>query len=424
MEQRLNWAGNYRYGSSELLEPASMEEVRDMVVSSQRIRVLGSRHSFNGIADTQGSQLSLRKLDRVIELDREQGTVTVEGGIRYGELGHYLNTEGFALHNLASLPHISVAGAVSTATHGSGDRNEGLASAVRSIELVKADGEVSVLRRGKDAEFEGAVVGLGGLGVVTKLQLDVVPAFQVSQTIYDQLPLTALAEGGFNEIMSAAYSVSLFTNWEGPAFNQVWVKRKWTGEDETASAQADSNFFGAASAPAKRHPVPGQSEVNCSEQLGVPGPWHERLPHFRMDFTPSAGNELQSEYFVPRKHAFEALRSIEGLREQIAPLLYVSEVRTIAADRFWMSPCYRQDSVGLHFTWKPEWESVRQLLPLIEQALAPFEARPHWAKLFTMEPDKVQSLYGQRLSDFRHLLLQYDPTGKFRNAFLDTYIFE
>lgn len=420
MEQRLNWAGNYRYGSSELIEPASMDEVRDVVARGSRIRVLGSRHSFNGIADTDGIQLSLGKLNRVISLDRERMTVTVEGGIRYGELCRYLDEQGFALHNLASLPHISVAGAVSTATHGSGDRNAGLAQAVRSIEWSKADGDLATLSRGKDPEFEGAVVGLGGLGAVTKLELDVVPAYRVSQSVYDDLPLSALADGGLDDIFSAAYSVSLFTTWQKPAFDQAWVKRKLEG-DADESTQGASDFFGARAATAKRHPVPGQSAVNCSEQSGIPGPWHERLPHFRMDFTPSAGNELQSEYFVPRRYAYEALRALEGMRERIAPLLYVSEVRTIAADRFWMSPCYGQDSVGLHFTWKPEWESVRRLLPDIEKALAPFEARPHWAKLFTMEPGKVQSLY-ERLPDFRRLLLRYDPEGKFRNAYLDAYI--
>ncbi|MFB9328294.1 FAD-binding protein [Paenibacillus aurantiacus] len=420
MEDKMNWAGNYRYGSSELLEPESLEEVRDIAKRSSKIRVLGSRHSFNGIADTGGSQISLRQLNRVIELDRDRRTVTVEGGIRYGELCRYLDEQGFALHNLASLPHISVAGAVATATHGSGDRNAGLADAVRALELVKTDGEIAVLERGIDRDFEGAVVGLGGLGIVTKLTLDVVPAFQVSQTVYDQLPLSAL-DGGLDDIFSAAYSVSLFTDWRSPAFNQVWVKQKVTGEGDDAAALTASDFFGASQAPAKRHPVPGQSAVNCSEQSGIPGPWYERLPHFRMDFTPSAGEELQSEYFVPRRHALEALQALSGLRERIAPLLFISEVRTIAADAFWMSPCYGQDSVGLHFTWKPDWERVRQVLPLIERELAPFGARPHWGKLFTMEPGKVQALY-ERLPDFRQLLLRYDPTGKLRNEFMHTYI--
>ncbi|MFC4101621.1 FAD-binding protein [Paenibacillus xanthanilyticus] len=420
MEDKYNWAGNYRYGSSELLEPESLEEVRDMAVRASRIRALGSRHSFNGIADTGGSQISLRKLNRVIALDRERMTVTVEGGIRYGDLCRYLEDQGYALHNLASLPHISVAGAVATATHGSGDRNGGLAEAVRAIELVKTDGEIVVLTRGADRDFEGAVVGLGGLGIVTKLTLDVVPAFQVSQTVYDQLPLSAL-DDRIEDIFSAAYSVSLFTDWTSAAFNQVWVKRKVEGEGAEAAASAD--FFGAQPAPVKRHPVPGQSAVNCSEQLGEPGPWHERLPHFRMDFTPSAGHELQSEYFVPRRHALEALRALDRIRERIAPLLFISEVRTIAADTFWMSPCYKQDSVGLHFTWKPDWEGVREVLPLIERELAPFGARPHWAKLFTMEPERVQAQY-ERLADFRQLLERYDPAGKLRNAFIDSYIMQ
>jgi len=417
MGDKLNWAGNYRYCSMELLEPKSLEEVKDLVVSRTNMRVLGSRHSFNGIADTGGSQLSLRKMNRVIDLDRVQRTVTVEGGIRYGDLCRYVNDHGYALHNLASLPHISVAGAVATATHGSGDLNASLASSVRAIELMKADGEVTVFTRGIDPEFDGAVVGLGGLGVVTKLTLDLVPSFQVSQTVYDRLPFSVL-EHGLDENLSSAYSVSLFTDWAEPIFNQVWVKRKVgiNGEDE-----APSDFFGALPAQEKRHMVTGQSVVNCSEQMGAPGPWYERLPHFRMEFTPSAGNELQSEYFVPRRHAIEAMRALGKLRDRIAPLLFISEIRSIALDTFWMSPCYRQDSVGFHFTWKPDWERVRQLLPLIERELEPFGARPHWAKLFTMESQMIQARY-ERLPDFRQLLLRYDPLGRFRNMFLDKYI--
>ncbi|ANS75946.1 FAD-binding protein [Paenibacillus yonginensis] len=418
MGDQLNWAGNYRYSSKELLEPENLEEVKDLVVSRTSIRVLGSRHSFNGIADTEGSQLSLRKMNRVIELDQAQRTVTVEGGIRYGDLCRYLNDHGFALPNLASLPHISVAGAVATATHGSGDLNANLAASVSAIELLKSDGEVVVLTRGIDPDFEGAVVGLGGLGVVTMLKLDVVPSFEVSQNVYERLPFSVLDHGGLHDIFSAAYSVSLFTNWAEPVFNQVWVKRKLEIDGEN---EDPADFFGALPATEKLHMVYGQPVVNCSEQLGVPGPWHERLPHFRMEFSPSAGNELQSEYFVPRQHAAQALRALGKLSGRIAPLLFISEIRTIAADTLWMSPCYRQDSVAFHFTWKPEWEGVRQLLPLMERELEPFGARPHWAKLFTMEPGRIQAQC-ERLPEFRELLLRYDPIGKFRNTFLDQYM--
>ncbi|WP_028610105.1 FAD-binding protein [Paenibacillus harenae] len=419
MENERNWAGNYRYGATEILVPDSMEQVQEMVARRNRVKVLGSRHSFNGIADTAASHLSLQNLNRVIALDRTSHKVTVEAGIRYGELCKYLDSHGYALHNLASLPHITVAGACATATHGSGDRNGSLATAVHALELVKADGEAVVFSRDQQGgDAAGAVVGLGALGVVTKLTLDVIPAFEMSQRVYENLPLAQL-EHHFDDLFSSAYSVSLFTDWKEPSFNQVWIKRRAT----QASAQAEPALFGATPAAGNRHPVPGFNTDNCSEQMGVPGPWYERMPHFRMDFTPSAGEELQSEYFVPRQYAYQALCAIDRLRERIAPLLYVSEVRTIAADDLWMSPCYKRDSVAVHFTWKADGEAVRQVLPMIEELLAPFHARPHWSKLFAMTPARLQSLY-EKLPDFRQLTKRLDPDGKFRNEYLDTYIME
>ncbi|CAM3236988.1 FAD-binding protein [Paenibacillus lupini] len=413
-----NWAGNYKYSASEYLYPETVEEVQDIVVRSSKMRVLGSRHSFNGIADTNASLVCLQKMNRVLELDKTNNRVKVEGGIRYGELGEYLYQQGYALHNLASLPHITIAGAIATATHGSGDRNGNLSTAVYALEIVKADGTVAIFTRDdEDGLFNGAVVGLGALGVVTAITLDILPLFEISQYLYENLPLAQL-ESNFDAIYSSAYSVSLFTDWKESKFNQVWQKRL-AGE---ARPIEGVSFFEAIPATEKLHPVPGQTAENCSEQLGVPGPWHERLSHFRMDFTPSAGEELQSEYFVARHHAYDALCAINELSEQIAPLLFISEVRTIAADELWLSPNYKQDSVAFHFTWKPEWEAVKQVLPLIEAKLERFDARPHWAKLYTMSAERVQSLY-EKLPEFRELLLKCDPDGKFRNAYVDEYIF-
>lgn len=421
MKYERNWAGNYTYGAVDCHAPESVEEVQELVAASQTIKVLGSRHSFNGIADTSASHLSLERLNRVISLDRDNRRVTVEGGIRYGELCGYLHENGYALHNLASLPHITVAGACTTATHGSGDRNGNLATAVHSIEIVKADGElVTFSRDDSNGKLEGAVVGLGALGVVTKLTLDVVPAFDMTQHVYEGLRLPTLADR-FDDIVSAGYSVSLFTDWRASAFNQVWLKQIATA-GVSSSGAALSDYHGADLSDVNLHPVPGCAADNCSEQRGIVGPWHERLPHFRMDFTPSAGEELQSEYFVARGDAYAALSELDSLRDAIAPLLFISEVRTIAADDLWMSPCYGQNSVAVHFTWKPEWEAVRQVLPLIEAKLERFGARPHWGKLFAMEPSKLQGLYA-KLPDFRQLALSCDPNGKFRNSFLDTYIF-
>lgn len=417
MPQHQNWAGNYTYQASKLYIPDTLEQVQETVASSPRIKVLGTRHSFNGIADSVGTHISLEKLDRVIELDRENRTVTVEGGIRYGDLCRYLDQQGYALHNLASLPYITVAGACASATHGSGVNNANLAAAVHSMEIVVADGSIMRFNRETEGSVNAAAVGLGALGIVTKITLDVIPAFEMSQTVYEDLPL-AHVKDDFDNIASAAYSVSLFTDWKASTFNQVWLKHRLS--DRTADGLGNE-FYGSVRAASKVHPVPGYSADNCSEQMDIPGPWFERLPHFRMEFTPSAGEELQSEYFVPRHHAYEALSAIDQLREHISPLLYISEVRTIAKDELWMSPCYRQDSVAIHFTWKPNWMAVQKVLPMIEECLTPFEARPHWAKLFTMPPSRVRSLY-ERLPDFRELVRRCDPEGKFSNVFLNKYV--
>ncbi len=418
MENSHNWAGNFRYSGSQLYVPENVEQVQELVAQSRRIKVLGTRHSFNGIADCTESFLSLEKLNRVVDLDSVNNTVTVEGGIRYGELCHYLHGRGYALHNLASLPHISVAGACATATHGSGDGNKNLAAAVRFMEIVKADGEKVTFSRGDEKrDVAGAAVGLGGLGVVTKIMLDVIPSFLMSQYVYESLPLEYL-EDHLDEVFSSAYSVSLFTDWTDGSVHQVWRKFKLTRENPM---EMEGEFFGTTRATAHRHPVRGMTAENCNEQLGVPGPWHERLPHFRMDFTPSTGDELQSEYLVPRVAAYQALREVHRVRQHISPLLHVSEIRTVAADDLWMSPCYKQDSVGIHFTWKSDWQGVKQVLPIIEDQLAPFQARPHWGKLFTMSPDGLQPLY-TKLPDFRHLMLECDPQGKFRNEFLERYV--
>ena len=415
-----NWAGNHEYLALKIHAPRSVDELRELVARSPKVRALGTRHSFNDIADTPGELISLEHFDRVVkfDLDGPRPSVTVQGCATYGKLACELHVRGFAVHNLASLPHISIAGACATATHGSGDRNAILGAAVRAMQIVKADGDVVELSREKDGdEFSGAVVGLGALGMVTQLTLDVSPAFQMRQEVFENLPMEA-ANAHFDAIFSSAYSVSFFLDWRGPRINQVWMKRR---VDEGEALKFDPREFGATAAKSRLHPLPGCDSENCTEQLGIPGPWHERLPHFRMDFTPSSGQELQSEFFVPRDCAAEAMAAVYALRERVSPLLHISEIRSIAADEFWMSPFYKAPRIGIHFTWKPDWEGVREVLPSIEQALAPFDARPHWGKLFTMSPRDLQSRYA-KLKDFRELIATFDPKGKFNNTFLDRCI--
>jgi xylitol oxidase len=414
-----NWAGNLEYSTGNLYPANSVEQVREFVKAQNKLKVLGTRHCFNKIADSTNHLLSLKAMDEVVALDPQAHTVTVAGSMTYGQLCPYLDGKGFALHNLASLPHISVAGSCSTATHGSGDKNGNLATAVSALEIVTANGDLVKLSRQKDGEkFSGAVVGLGALGVITKVTLDIQPAFTMRQYVYESLPL-AQVKNHFDAIESSGYSVSLFTDWQKQRLNEVWIK---TRTEKGQAFEATPEFFGAKPAAKNLHPIAELSAENCTEQMGVPGPWYERLPHFRMGFTPSAGKELQSEYFVPRQHAVEAILAVERLRDQITPHLLISEIRAIAADELWMSPCYKQPCVTIHFTWKQDWPAVSKLLPVIEKELKPFNARPHWGKLFTIAPADLKSRY-EKLPAFVELCKQYDPQGKFRNEFLSTNIF-
>jgi alditol oxidase len=410
-----NWSGNLEYSTENVVYPESVEQVQAIVEKADKLRALGSQHCFNKIADSTHQLLSTKKLDSVIGLDPAKKTVTVEAGIRYGTLGEYLQDKGYALHNLASLPHISVAGSIATATHGSGVNNGNLATAVSGIEFVTAAGDVVTLSKDKDGDnFLGAVVGLGGLGIVTKVTLDIEPSYQIRQDVYEDMPFPEL-EKNFDAIMSSGYSVSLFTDWQKNNISEVWVKSRIIDGKPFATK---SEFYGAKPAKQNLHPIVELAAENCTEQMGVPGPWHERLPHFRMDFTPSSGKELQSEYFVPSSNAYAALKAINKMGDRWIQDLFISEIRTIAADDLWMSTCYNRPSVAIHFTWKQNTDSVMKLIPLVEEQLNPFGARPHWGKLFTIPPAQLKSRY-EKYADFQQLLRQYDPHGKFRNEFLD-----
>lgn len=413
----VNWAGNITYRCSEFRCPSSVSELRELVARSPRIRAVGTRHSFNELADSRGILVSTASLPGDIELDSTAPAVKVAAGMRYAELAKQLDDKGFALRNLASLPHISVAGSVATATHGSGTRNGCLATSVSALEMISADGDLVTI--GRDTEdFDGTVVGLGALGIVVSVVLDLVPAFRMRQRVYEGMPLEVL-DDHFDDLVTSAYSVCLFTDWREPRLTQIWINQR-TDEDEPAAVT--DPWFGAAPAESPRHPVPEFSAASCTRQLGAPGRWHERLPHFRPDFEPSsAGNELHSEYMVARQDAVSALHALRQVRDRIAPVLQVCEIRTVAADRLWMSPFYGQDSVSIHFTWIADMRAVRPVVELVEEQLAPLRARPHWGKVFSTSPALMQSLY-PRLTDFAELADRHDPAGKFRNAFIDHYL--
>ena len=391
-----NWARNVAFRAKTFAEPVSLDELRAIVGRSDRVRALGTRHSFSRIADTTGTHVSLAGLPPLIEIDSAARQVRVGGGIRYTELAPRLTAAGWALPNLASLPHITVAGACATATHGSGDGNGNLATPVVELEMVTAAGDMVTIDS-KHSDFYGAVVGLGRLGIVSALTLDLVPSFEIAQYVYDDVPNERL-DADFDAIFASGYSVSVFTDL---GRNQLWCKRL------AADPVPPRDLFGAGPAAGPRNPVPGMPVQNATEQGGVPGPWHARLPHFRAEFTPSAGAELQSEYLLPRSHAVAALQAVRELRDEITAVLQICELRTVAADELWLSPSYRRPTVGMHFTWVDDTAAVMPVVAAVEERLAPFEPRPHWGKVY------LASGRYERLADFTRLAQEFDPAGKF-----------
>ena len=408
---RTNWAGNIAFGAPDFYRPSSLSELQAVVARSGRIRVLGTGHSFNDIADSPGAQVTLAGLPAEVSVDSARSLARVATGLSYAQIVDRLDKQGFALRNLASLPHISVAGACATATHGSGAANQNLASAVASQTLVTADGDLVELAR-----EDGAVVHLGALGVVSSLVLELVPSFDLSQWVYEDLPLDTL-DDHFDELMASGYSVSMFTDWRASRLTQLWIKQP----PGLPSPVTQEPWFTASPALSARNPVPGAPPENCTEQLGVPGRWYDRLPHFRAEFKPSAGDELQSEYLLPVAQAVPALHALNEIRDRLAPVLLICEIRVIAADQLWLSTCYRQDSVAFHFTWIPDTAAVLPVVTLLEHQLAPFAPRPHWGKVFTTPPEELRARY-DRLPDFLDLMHRLDPPGKFRNAYTTRYL--
>ncbi|SHI34116.1 FAD-binding protein [Wenxinia saemankumensis] len=408
---RTNWAGNLTYGAEALAAPRSVEEVQDLVRGTARLKALGSRHSFNGVADTSGTQVSLAAMDRVTGFDAATGRVTAGGGILHATLAEALQREGRALSNLASLPHISVVGAAATATHGSGSRIGGLAAQVAGLQIVDGTGRLREITRAGDSDLlDAIVVGIGALGIVTQVTLDTEPTYDIRQDVFEDLPFARL-EAEFDAIMGAGHSVSVFTEWAGESARQVWVKSRTRGE-----LAPRGPFHGARPARCDTNPVPGAPAVNATPQMGVPGPWHERLPHFRMGFAPSSGEEIQAEYFVAREDSAAMIAALRPLGHEMRDALVSSEIRTVAADEPWLSPAARGDRTCAHFTFRRDAAAVARLLPRIEDALAPLGAVPHWGKVTAMPPERIAALF-PRLRDFREIVRDFDPEGKFANAF-------
>ncbi|RJQ78003.1 FAD-binding protein [Pseudonocardiaceae bacterium YIM PH 21723] len=382
-----NWAGNLSFAPKTICWPRSVNELRELVTGHDRVKAIGTGHSFSSITATDGASVSLAGLPPVFQVYGD--SVVVSAAMTLGELAVRLQRVGLALHTMPSLPHVSVAGAIATGTHGSGTGC--LSTAVRMLTLVDGRGNLREV-----SDVDGWTVSLGLLGVVTTVELAVVETFDVEQTVWDGLTWPRLLNG-LAEIFASAYSVSVFTDWRNHL--SLWTKRR-TGDWPIE--------LGLHPALERRHPVAGLSTYGCTEQLGIRGPWHQRLPHFRLNATPSVGDELQTEYFVPMTRAVEALDRLRALSDTITPVLAISELRTVTADSLWLSPAYRRDCLAIHFTWHNLPDRVQAAMAVVEQTLADLDPRPHPAKLSLRPPD-----HHPNWSRFADLVRKTDPGGKF-----------
>jgi xylitol oxidase len=403
-----NWAGNVAFGAAKVHDPTSIDDLRRIVAGSDRIRALGGGHSFSSIADTHDDLVRLHRLPRVLRIDPEQSTVTVSAGLRYADILGELHDAGFALANLASLPHITVAGSCATATHGSGDKQRVLAASVAALCFVGPEGDLVDLRNTEADVFGGVVVNLGALGVVTELTLDIVPTFDLVQWLDVDVPLDAIA-ADLDAVFGSSYSASVFTDWRS-GNGIVWAK--------CAADASEPAHVGGRRADRQLNPCPGMPPESCTEQVGVTGPWYQRLPHFRPDLTPGTGDELQSEYYVPRSAAVAAFDALRHIADVVAPALHIAEVRSVMGDELWLSPANGRDVITFHFTWRNDLAAVGPVIEAVEERLRPLGARPHWAKLTAMTPAEMIEGY-EHADDFERLAREMDPAGKFRNPFLD-----
>jgi xylitol oxidase len=401
-----NWSKNVDFNDHAYLQPGSLTELQELIRTNQKIRARGTAHCFNEIANTSSYAINLSQMPKTITVDSEKKSVLVAAGLTYGELAPVLHAQGWALSNMASLPHISIAGSISTGTHGSGIKNQNLANQVLALDLVTAEGELRHIDRANPA-FNALVVGLGLGGIVYQYELKIEPTYEIRQVIYPEIPLDVL-QRNFDQIMGTGYSVSYFTDWSSAQVGNLWCKFR-------GNEVIPESVGGSSKADKKYHPIPSVDPVACTEQLGVAGDWHDRLSHFKLEFTPSVGEEIQTEFFVHRKDASAAIEAVAQLGAEITPLLWITELRTIAADNLWLSGAFERDTLAIHFTWK-KTDAIYPVIEKVEAALRPFNYRPHWGKVFTADAQYLKSVY-PKLGEFKALIEALDPTRKFENSF-------
>jgi alditol oxidase len=405
-----NWGGNLSFKQPEVLAPTSLDELAKLV-RSNRVRPAGTLHSFSDVVAGEGVLVSAAGLPIEPEILADGSTVRVGAASRFGDIALFLEANGLALQNMGSLPHISLAGASATGTHGSGDGNPILSTSLRAFSFVNYEGELKTLRRG-DPLFETCRLGMGAYGIWVSAELETQPSYQMRQDIYRGVPWQFFVEDPAR-LTGAGYSVSLFGKWGGQQIDKVWVKSR------IDQSTPPDNFAGIGAETKSLAELAAGVGDNLTEQGGKPGPWLHRLPHFRLDATPSAGDEIQTEYFVLRDQIAGAIAALHSLANEINPVLIISEIRTIASDDAWLSPMRRGDSIALHFTWQNDVPAVTTAVAKVEAVLAEFDPIPHWGKLHGFSGEQLERVH-PKLAAARAEFDQLDPMGKFSSPNLQS----
>ncbi|KAI1701064.1 FAD binding domain-containing protein [Ditylenchus destructor] len=413
-----NWGDNFLFSTQNIQYPTTVEEVQEIVQNADKVRVVGTRHSFSTCADSPDTILSTLALKNIIGFDDSVPSITVQAGIAYTDLNPYLQYLGFALPNLATLAEISVGGASQTGAHGSGLSNQCLASHIRSLKIVLANGTLATYGP-NDPELKAIALGVGAFGVITQVELKVEPTFNITNYFFLNMTAQNLYDH-FDEIENTGYTAQLFTDFSTPGvWGQIMIMDRSGSNANIGSLQ---NLYGATRATTKVSPILALPPTYLVDQ-GVEQPWYFGLVDYHLGLSGFDGGEIQSEYFLPYENAVAAIKAVTTLSDLIAPRVHTMLIRTIKGDDLWLSEMYSQSSVvAIHFTWKLNMTAVMEVLPQIEQLLIPYCAKPHWGKVFAQGPETFLHCY-PKLADFKQLAEQLDPTHKFRNQFLEDNVF-
>jgi L-gulonolactone oxidase len=422
-----NWAGDQQCAPRAFERPASTAEIGTVLeraaAAGERVRVAGSGHSFTDAACTDGRLLSLERMDRVLDVDRASGLVRVEGGITINALSATLAQHGLAFENLGDIDVQSIAGAISTATHGTGARLRNISAQVESVELVLADGSTLVCAAGDEdpTNYLAARVGVGSLGVIAAVTLRAVPAFTLrgvdkpaplSETL-DRLEQLGEENDHFEFFVFPHADMALTrTNNRVDEPPRERSRAREYAEDVLLTNHAFHAFCRVGRAFPRWIPQLNRTVT----RLAGSSTRVDRSD--RIFASPRLVRFTEMEYALPREHTAEAVRRVmELVPSRGFEVPFPIEVRLVAEDDALLSPVHGRPSgyVAVHMFQGMEWEPYFRA---VEAIMDDYEGRPHWGKRHFQTAETLRPRY-PHWDDWQAVRARLDPEGRFSNAYSD-----